>query len=250
MLLKTACRSWLLRGLLALVACGDFTLVEPQPEGPALNIHVDAVSDQSTRYDLNAAFRRGTDARGRPTEIVDRALYVEGTPVLPGPETQPGIWFYRWQETRTTTGDPASLVRVTFPVIAGSSTPAHFITIPITQRTDPADVDLGRGNDLVLHLALANRVTTGLSGGVDFWRLDIRETCSGIDSGPQFTITGTGPHPSELHVPWQWLETLVTGPMSACLQAHSSFEVAGSPYPAFVSVSVRLVWRIRIVVPG
>jgi hypothetical protein len=250
MLLNTACRSWLVGSLLAFEACGDFTLVEPQREGPFLSIDVGAVSDESTRYDLNALFRRGTDARGRPTEVVDRALYVEGTPILPGPELQPGVWPYHWQETRTTAGDPAGLVLVGFPVIAGSSPSTHSITIPVTRRTDAADVDLPRGANLVLRLALANRVTTGLSGGVDFWMLDIRGSCSGNDSRPQFTISGTGPHPSELHVPWQWLETLSTGSMSACFRAFSSFEVAGSPYPANVSVSVRLAWRIRIVVPG
>jgi hypothetical protein len=247
MLLKTAWRSWLLGPLLALEACGDFTLVEPQPEGPRLHIHIAAVSDESTRYDLNAVFSPGTDARGRPTEVVDRALYVEGTAVLPGPEIQPGLLLYRWQQTRTTAGD---LISVTLPVIEGSSPSTPYITIPVTRRTDPAEVDLPRGANLVLGLALANGVTTGLVGGVELWTLEIRESCAGNESPPQFAITGRGPHPSELHVPWQWLEPLSTGSMSACFRAFSNFEVADSPYPANVSAAVGLAWRIRIVGPG
>jgi hypothetical protein len=224
-------------------------LVEPQPEEPLLAISLAAMSDESSRYELNAFFRRGTDARGHPVELVDRALYVEGTPVVPGPERTPGIWSYRWQETRVATGAHADSVRVAFPVIATSSSGAHSITIPVTRRVDPADVDLVRGEDLVLRVSSADGATAGLTGGVDFWTLDIRQSCvSG--SGRQFTITGTGPHPSELRVPWRWLEALPVGSVAACFRSFWSFQVAGSPYQASVTVSVQLAWRIHVVGPA
>jgi hypothetical protein len=249
MLLKTARRSWLLRSLLALAAGGGVTLGDPQPgaDGPRLIISIGAVTNETTQYDLNAFFLPGTDERGRPTEVIDRTLGVEGTPVLPERETPQGFWLYRWQGTQTTT---AGLVLVTFPVIAGASPPTHSVTIPVTRRTGPADVDLPRGADLVLGTSLANRVTTGLSGGVEFWTLEIRQSCSDGNSRPQLTINGTGPLLSELRVPWQWLDPLSTDQVSACLQAFSSYEVAGSPYPANASAFVRLAWRIHIVTPG
>ncbi len=249
MLLKAARQSWLLGGLLALAACGDFTLVDPQPgaDGPRLSIQIVAVTDEITQYDLSAVFSPGTDERGHPTEVIDRALGVEGTPVLPERETQEGFWLYRWQGTQTTT---AGLVLVTFPIVADASPSTHSITIPVTRRTGPTDVDLARGADLVLGLSLANRVTTGLSGGVEFWAVEIRQSCSDRNSPAQLTVTGTSPLLSELRVPWQWLEPLSSGQMSVCLQAFSSFEVAGSPYPANASAFVRLAWRVHIVTPG
>ncbi len=249
MLLKTARQSWLHGALLALAACGDFTLVEPQSgaDGPRLSISISAVTDEITQYDLNALFSPGTNERGRPTEVIDRTLGVEGTPLLPERETQEGFWIYRWQGTQTTT---AGLVLVTFPIVADASPSTHSITIPVARRTGPADVDLPRGADLVLGLSLANRVTTGLSGGVEFWALEIRPSCSDANSRPQLTLNGTGPLLSELRFPWQWLEPLSTDQMSVCLQAFSSFEVAGSPYPANVSAFVRLAWRVHIVTPG
>jgi hypothetical protein len=249
MLLKAAGKAWLLGSLFTLAVCADFTLVDPQPgaEGPRLHISVGAVTDETTQYDLHALFSPGTDERGRPTEVIDRSLGVEGTLVLPGQETPQGVWLYRWQGTQTTT---PGLVLVTFPVIAGASPPTHSITIPVTRRTGPADVDLPRGTDLVLGISLANRVTTGLSGGVEFWTLEIRQSCSESMSRPQLTINGTGPLLSEVRVPWQWLEPLSTDQISACLQAFSSYQVAGSPYPANASAFVRLAWRVHVITPG
>ena len=249
MLLKTARQSLLLGSLLALAACGDFKLVDPQPgaDGPRLIISISAVTDETTQYDLHALFSPGTDERGRPTEVVDRTLGVEGTPVLPERETSEGFWPYHWQGTQTTT---AGLVLVTFPVIAGTSTTPHSITIPVTRRADVADVDLPRGSELVLGLSLANRVTTGLSGGVEFWMLEIRQSCSDGSARPLLTINGTGPHPADVRVPWQWLEALSTDQLSACFTAFSSFRAAGSPYPADVGAFVRLAFRIHVVAPG
>ena len=249
MLLKTAGQSWLLGSLLALAACGDFTLVDPQPgtDGPRLHISIVAVTDETTQYDLYALFSPGMDERGRPTEVIDRALRVEGAPVLPEQQTPDGFWSYRWRGTQTTT---AGLVLVTLPVIAGASPPAHSITIPVTSRTGPADVDLARGAELVLGISSANRVTTGLSGGVESWTLEIRPNCSESTSRPQLAIDGTGPFLSEVRVPWQWLEPLSTDQISACFQAFSSYEVAGAPYPASASAFVRLAWRIHIITPG
>jgi hypothetical protein len=249
MLLKTMGQAWLLGSLLALAACGDFTLVDPQAaaDGPRLQISIGAVTDETTQYDLHAVFSPGTDERGRATEVIDRTLGVEGTPVLPERETPEGFWLYRWQGTQTTT---AGLVLLTFPVIAGASPATHSVTVPVTRRTGPADIDLPRGSELILGISLANRVTTGLSGGVEFWQLEIRPSCSDGISRPQLTINGTGPLLSEVRIPWQWLEPLSTDQMSACLQAFSSYEVAGSPYPANASAFVRLAWRIRIVTPG
>jgi hypothetical protein len=248
-MMKTAVPWWVPAGLLALAGCDDFTLVEPQPEETLLAVHVNAVSDESTRYDLNALFRRGTDAGGHQTELVDRALYVEGTPVLPGPETTPGVWSYRWQETRVASGTHADSVHVAFPVIAASSR-THSVTIPVTRREDPADVDLTRGDDLLLRVSSVDGATPELSGGVDFWTLDIRPGCSGDGSLEQFTIRGRGPFPSELRVPWRWLETLPIDSMSACLRVFSSFQAIGSPYRAHVTVTVQLAWRIHLVGPA
>lgn len=254
MLLKTALRSWLFPGVLVLVACGDFTLVEPQPqpEEPLLSVHVSALSNEteSTRYSLNALFHRGTNVRGEPTEVADRALYVEGTPVLPEPETIPGAWSYRWQQTRATTGDGADSIRVAFPVIANSSPGTSSITIPLTRREDPVDVRLTRGEDLLLRVSSADDAPPELSGGVIFWTLEIRQSCSGGDPGPQFEIRGSSPYGSELRVPWQWLATLPGSSMSACFRAFSSFQVVGSPYRATVTVIVELVWRIQVVEPA
>jgi hypothetical protein len=254
MLLKTALRSWLFLGVLVLVACGDFTLVEPQPqpEEPLLSVHVSALSNEteSTRYELSAYFRRGTDARGEPTEIADSALYVEGTPVLPEPETTPGAWLYRWQQTRAATGDGADSIRVAFPAIASSSPSTSSITIPVTRREGPVDVRLTRGQDLLLRVSSADGAPPGLSGALGFWTLEIRQSCSGGDPGPQFEIRGSSPYGSELRVPWQWLATLPGSSMSACFRAFSSFQVAGSPYRASVTVIVELVWRIQVIEPA
>jgi hypothetical protein len=250
MLLTGAPRTLLVASLLASAACGDFTLVDPLPEGPQLFVHLAAQSDESMRYNLDAAFRPGTDARGRPTEVVDPALYVEGAPVLPDTETRFGLWVYHWQQTPTT-GDPDGLVLVTFPLLAGSAPPAHSITIPVTRRTGPADVDLPRGSTLVLGVALANRVTTGLSGGVNSWTLQIRQSCSGNDPGPPLVqIVGYEAHPSELQVPWDWLGAPSTGSLAACFQVSSFFDVVSAPYPANVGVSAQIAWRIHIVDPA
>jgi hypothetical protein len=253
-MMKATLRWWVPAALLALAACDDFTLVEPQPgpEEPLLSVHVGALSDEtgSTRYDLNALFRRGTDARGVPTDVADRALYVEGAPILPEPETTPGMWSYRWQQTRATTGDGADSIHVAFPVIASSSPGTSSITIPVTRREDPADVRLTRGEDLVLRVSSADGAPPELSGGVEFWTLEIRQSCSGGDARTQFEIRGNSPYPSELRVPWQWLESVPGGSMSACFHAFSSFQVVGSPYRATVTVIAQLVWRIQVVEPA
>jgi hypothetical protein len=247
--MTTALRWSLRAALLALVACDGLTLVEPPPDEPALSIHLDAVSDESSRYDLNALFRRGTDARGHPTELVDGALYVEGTAILPGAERTPGHWSYRWEEDRAATGDQRDSVRVVFPVIA-TSPHRHSMTIPIAARDGPANVGLTRGEDLVLRVSPPGGATPPPFGGVDFWTLEIRQSCSSNDSAAQFTISGRGPFPSELRVPWQWLETLPVGSMSACFRAFASYGVVGSPYLTGVSVTVRITWRIHVVEPG
>jgi hypothetical protein len=253
-MMKTVLPWWVPAGLLALAACDDFTLVEPepQPEEPLLSVHVRALSNEteSTRYELNALFRRGTNARGEPTEVAHRALYVEGAPILPERETIPGVWSYRWQQTRVTTGDGADSIRVAFPVIANLSPGTSSITIPVTRREDPVDVRLTRGEDLLLRVSSAAGAPPELSGGVGFWTLEIRQSCSGANPGPQFEIRGDGPHPSQLRVPWQWLERLPGSSMSACFRAFSSFQVVGSPYRATVTVIVELVWRIEVIEPA
>jgi hypothetical protein len=253
MLLRTPLRRGLPGILLALEACGDFTLVEPQPPEPeptALSVSLSAISDESTRYDLDAVFRPGTDASGEPTRVVDPALRVEGTPVLPDQEAEPGLWFYQWEHSRATTGDGVDSVRVTFPVVANSSPATYSIAIPVPGRAGPADLGLIRGEDLLLRVTPAPDRPPGLSGRGDFWMLEIRQSCSVADSGPQVMITARGPYPSELRVPWQWLQALAAGPMSACFHAASSFEAVGSPYPASVGVVVRLAWRIQVVEPA
>jgi hypothetical protein len=236
-------------GLLALAACGDFTLVEPQPDGPFFSIQIVAVNDESTRYQVSAFFDRGRDADGSPTEVVDRALYIDGTPVLPEPERLPGFWSYGWEETRAS-DDRAESLRVVLPVIAGSSASALSITIPITRREDPFDINLVRNEDLVLRVSPQDAAPPGLSRGANSWTLEILRTCSGGDlTAPQFKIDGSGGLPPELRVPWQWLEPLSISSTSACLRALSTFEVVGSPYLVHVSVFARLGWRIQIVAP-
>jgi hypothetical protein len=247
-MMKTAVPWWVSAGLFAIAGCADFTLVEPQPEEPLLAVHVDAVSDETTRYEVSAFFRRGTDDRGQPTELVDRALYVEGTPVLPGPETTPGILSYRWEQIRPTTSSRPDSVRVAFPVVA-SSPRTHSITIPVSSRDDPADISVTRGDELLLRVSPAGDATSELSGGVDFWILEIRQSCTGGGATAQFEIRGSGPFPAELRVPWRWLERLPITSIAACFRAFSSFQVVDSPYRANVSVTVRLMWRIQVVEP-
>jgi hypothetical protein len=241
MLLTRVHRVLLLGGLLTFAACGDFTLVEPEQEQPFLHIHVGALSDETTRYDLNAFF-----FGGQQIGIVDQALQVEGMRIPPVVDDTRGIWSYRWQGTRTTDVGQGDLVRVALPIPASSSAAPFTITIPVTSRIDPLNVDLPRGTDLVLRVSLANRVTTGLSGGVEFWQLEVADSCWDVDSAPQVSLFGRAVHPSELRIPWQWIE-IAGASTSVCFTAFSSFEVAGSPYRASVGVSARLVWRIRVV---
>lgn len=249
MLLRIARWPWATGCLLALGACGDFTLVEPPRQEPWLAISIRASGVEPTHYDLVALFSRGQNAGGGPMEVVDNALSVEGTRVLPEEDSPPGAWSYRWEWTRTAAEDPNGLVRITLPVIPLLSMSSQSVTVPVTRRAGPADVELPRGSDLVLGLALSNRVTTNLVGSVEFWSLEIKEDCAVPDSGPRlprFTMQGTSSHPAELRVSWPVLEQILSSPMSACFSASSFYEVAGSPYPANVSVRVQLAWRINV----
>jgi len=247
MLLSASRRCRVLSGLLALVACGDFELLEPEPEPPGLAIHVLVVSDETTRYVLSGFLRSGTDARGTPNDLLDAALYVDGAPVLGDVTSEPGIRQYDWERTATATGDRIDSIRVSFPVIAGVSSGAQSITIPIPQREGPRDVVLTRGEDLSLRVsALASTAPLGLSGGLSFWALDVGRSCSGGGPGTFVSISGANALPADLRVPWSWLETLAADEVDACLRASTSFQVIDSPYFAIVILALEVAWRIRV----
>jgi hypothetical protein len=243
--MNTALRASLV-GLFTLAACADVRLVEPSAEEePALSVHVAAVDDESSRYEVNALFRPGMDRRGRPTELADRALYVEGTPVLPVATRSPDTWSYRWQEA----GPRGDSLRLTFPVVAGSSPGAYSITVAVPRRDGPRDMDWTRGEDLVLRVSPASGDTPKLSGRILQWRLELGQSCSGSGTGPDFTVTGMHAYP-ELRVPWQWLETHAGVSLAACFHVVSSFEAAGAPYRSSVTVVAQVRWRIRVVAPA
>jgi hypothetical protein len=242
-MMQTRRRRFVLGGLVVLASCGDFTLVEPAGgEGPFLAINLAVSSDASSRYTLNALFRSGRTDGGEPIGIIDDRMYVDNIPVPPGPATPLGFLPYFWQETRPGSG----ALRVTFPVVAGSPAALPAVTIPVIQRTDLASVDWTRGDDLVLHV-MVPAPTPELSGGMENWTLEIGPACGPTQTSPPLTVRGTGQSPSELRVPSEWLNAFAESPLSACLQAFSSFDVVGSPYPTLVTVFVQLVWQIQVI---
>jgi hypothetical protein len=247
--MKTSLRSRLAGALLPLTACGDFTLVDPSPGGaePGFFIHINVVSEATTRYLLSAILSRGTGGRGQ-LEFADKRLFVNATPILPQEQSSDAL-FYNWEATRTTAGTDAASLRLTFPTLATSPTNEFSVAIPIDERQGAQDIEWRRGEDLVLRILQPPGASAELSGGAEQWDLRLGQACSGGGSDIHFTLFASGPYPSELRVPSQWLEPHAGNELPGCFQAISLYEVVGSPYPASVSVAVRLSWRIRVVRP-
>ncbi len=248
--MTTTRRTWFLASAIALAACYDVTLVEPDVgETPQLGISILAVTSATARYDLYANLSRGRDRRGEPTAFIDDKLYVEATPISPDPETTEGISVYRWQPAEVPAAAAPAVLNVAFPVLAGLSTSHFSVRIPVPQRVGPAEVEWTRGNDLLLRVSPPDGSTSQLSGGFRSWSLDIGESCEGSLSGPPLRISGEGSHPNELRVPSQWVDSHEATSLAACLRSFASFEVVDSPYLAYVSMFVQLHWQIRVVNP-
>jgi hypothetical protein len=242
-------RKALLGLLVAAINCSDFTLVEPETAPavePAMSVLLRADRSGSSHYELSAVFFRGADSRGRPGELADRALYVEGNALQPRIETGSEVWRYDWEETRADEGVQADSLRIRPPVLAGSPLPGVTVTIPITGREGPADVTWAEGEDLRLHVSPAVAATTQLSAESSDWTLDLADACGGAGRSRPLSVVGRGAYPPEFRVPWEWLASATPAPAVACLRALSRYRVLNAPYRMDLFVDLQLTWRIHV----
>lgn len=233
----------------ATTGCGDFTLVEPPPglaTEPLLSVVLEANRSEDSHYVLRAFFFPGADFRGQLAEVADRFLYVEGNAVQPRPETDPRFFDYEWEQTRSDGGVGADSLRIQLPVLAGSPQPGPVVTIPFPGREGPAEVTWAEGEDLRLRISPAVVTTDQLMGGIVDWRLDLGLACGGsTGGGQQLFVTGRGPYPPELRVPWEWLGDAAQAPTAACFRVSIPYRVLNTPYRVEVYVNLRLDWRLR-----
>jgi hypothetical protein len=235
--------------LIAAAGCSDFTLVEPEPRPQAeslMGIALHADRSGSSRYELHALLFPGADTRGQPNEFADRALYVENNPLQPRVEASSQLWGYDWEETRADGGLHVDSIRIRPPVPAGSSLPGITVTIPIVGREDPEQVTWVEGEDLRLHVSPQVDPAPRLPILFSDWALELGDTCSDAGSGRALRIAGSGAHPPEFRIPWEWLASTTPAPAIACLRTVSAYRVPGAPYRMEVSLSLQVAWRITV----
>jgi hypothetical protein len=241
-------RRALLGVLVAATSCDDFTLVEPEPglTEAAMSIFISVDRSTSSDYQLSAVFFRGADSQRRFGELADRALYVEGTAVQPTIRSTSELWEYDWEGTRADGGAHADSLRIRPPVLVGSPVPGHTVTIPIAGREGPEDVTWAAGEDLRLQVSSGIGPTPQLSGAPINWTLELGDSCDGSAPIRPVLVQGRGAFPSELRVPWEWLQGVTPAPAAACLRVFSDFRVSNAPYRMDVIVDLRLAWRIHV----
>jgi hypothetical protein len=243
-------RKALLGLLVAAISCRDFTLVEPEPaqqqEEALISVLLTVDRSESSHYKLSAVFFPGLDSRGRPRELADRVLDVEGDALQPSIHTGSELWEYDWERTRADAGVGADSLRVRPPVLAGSQLPGATVTIPIAGREGPTDVTWAEGADLRLPVSPAIGATAQLSGGPMDWTLELGDACGGAGTSRALFVAGRGAYPPEFRVPWEWLLSATPAPAVACLRAFSSYRVSNAPYRMDVVVVLHLTWRIHV----
>ena len=239
--------------LITYAGCSDFTLVEPEP-GPraetlmGIALHVERSG--ASRYELRGLLFPGTDSRGEPNEFADRALYVEDSAVQPRVESSSQLWGYDWEETREDGGLHVDSIRIRLPVPVGAQLPGITVGIPIAGREDPEAVTWVQGEDLRLHVSPPPGPSPRLPMLFSDWALELGETCSNAGSGRALRVAGSGAHPAEFRVPWEWLAGVTPAPTVACLRTISAYRIPGAPYRVEVSLALHLSWRITVAAGG
>ena len=237
-----------LLGLVALnLSCRGFDLVGPQAGvQPWLSVGLQVTRDERSSYDLNALLSPGTDARGQPNRVPERAFYVDGSPVRASDGATPELLSYRWSATRGARAAQSDSVYLEIPAIGTTPAQAFSVTIPIAPREGSASIDLPVGEDLRLRISPPPAVSPQLPGGVDGWDVEVRRSCSGNDDGTALIVNGRGAYPSELRLPREWFPAALRDSAVACFRATSSYRPVGTPFPVGISVYLRITWRIRL----
>jgi hypothetical protein len=232
---------WLIASAAGLSGCLGLELVGPAPNvEPQMSINVQISHLDETSYQVFANFFPGSDEQGEP-RATDAVLLVNGE-AMHGAPAGAGTLSFEWEQPAKPRLNGAEGLHLIIPA-SEPPDPGPAIDIPILFTPDPLDLEVRQGDDVVLHVASqlgAPVFTTSLSS----WTLEIGESCSSNNS-QSTRIQGRGALPSELRVPWTWIESLVS-PIDACLHAFSGHQATATPYTVHVFSAATLSWRITV----
>lgn len=226
--------------LVLMVGCNDFDLVAPTPSQPSLAVSISVSSADTTNYSIYAEISVGRDDAGHPRALLDSVFTVNGDILRPDSTSSASRLRFRWQRSTLASVTPDTLV-FGFPALGAVSGARDTTYLVIPVRQDPANISVANGQDLRLHVAHPV-ASEGLVALNPRWSLRVGQQCT----GEGLDIQGSGEHPFELHVPWDWFGTGAPASLKACFQHFSHYEPSPPSALRSFSLSFGTTWRIAV----
>jgi hypothetical protein len=227
------------------MACYEFALVGPEPDlQPRLFLHAAAVHDELLVYMASGVLIAGTDSEGRPRQLSDSSMQVQDQVIQPRINHE--ALSYQWSDTLTATDISPEWISIRTPALLDQPTSSRLISIPLTTRADPFNVDLPTGENLRLGVSAPTIPATGLIARSSQWQLQLRKR----EVGASFlSVQGQEFVGRDLTVPWTWLEQNVApgDTIIATLYVFGDYDPPGVPFSIDIGAFSRLVWQVRIV---
>jgi hypothetical protein len=229
--------------LLGAIGCGIFELVPPDAERPSLFVFISAVHGDTKTLMLDALLDVGRDSTGTPHGLADSTLVINDEALLP---TRTGLGTPRWLWTKeTATSTTPDTLALQFPVMAGFIERFAAARVVIPTRSSGPNVVIAAGEDLRLPVSpLAT--PPGYLVGSTLWTLRVGPQCDGPGG---FQVQGENDHPSEVRVPWEWIEAPAPFALEACFRLIVSYSSEPPSLGSNLVFALDVTWHVSAVAP-
>ena len=222
--------------------CVDFGLVAPGEREPLVQIRAEVSHAETLAVGVEVLLVTAADAEGRPYELADPTIYLNGAAVRPAVRPANGIYTFRTKLNPPEPTAPAEFLHVSIPALAAGAATPPAIAVPFTGRRGDVTLSLGAGDDLVLRIAAPDAGHTATSA---HWHLDLRASCD--SAGRIFAVLqSSGRPPDPLIVPRLILQQLAPPRFEACLLVASSTTSGDAGYRRSLIVQTRAQWHVEI----
>ena len=155
----------------------------------------------------------------------------------------PGSISPRWQwiaeAPASTTPDTLEL---RFPVVAGMSDRFADARVVIPARLNGPNLVIAAGEDVRLRVSPLS-TPPGFVGGESRWTLRVGQTCTGSGG---FEVQGEGDHPSDVRVPWEWIEAPAPFSREACFRLITLYSSEPPSLGSSLLLVLEFKWHVQV----
>jgi hypothetical protein len=227
--------------MLALITAGCFDIVAPRERDPYVGVESLAIHDDALSVQMRIRVYAGTDGAGRPNELSDPTIYLNGSAVDPVEPPRDGMYAYAVTLPLPEPLPDGGALLLTLPPFPAAAASSFVLPVPIVVRRGTAAIQLRRGGDLVIGVALPG-ATAGFQRAQ--WSLELTASCG---AGAAFAALGAQSWPpTALTVPWSMLQATAPPAFDACLSFVGAFEHTDAGYTTQLATLTQARWRVEI----